>query len=50
VKPIAWVPRTTSGESPKLLNDTTQPNCSDQGRKGSQPDISQESRKARIAD
>src|SRR5882724_13234434 len=23
VKPIAWVPRTTSGESPKLLNDTS---------------------------
>src|SRR3984893_12065823 len=22
VNPIAWVPRTTSGESPKLLNDT----------------------------
>jgi hypothetical protein len=22
VKPIAWVPRTTSGESSKLLNDT----------------------------
>src|SRR3984893_15828838 len=40
VKPIAWVPRTTSGESPKLLNDTTQPNGSHKGRKGSQQRVS----------